>query len=117
MLGPDDYPEISAILGLSTVAFFNLLSILSSIEIWLERPLATDIPPLGAITLAGAVFAFHYCYLVSAGRLGRITMRYGSVNGWDARFGAIIACIYMLGSVIAFFVIGTIRRESFGVGL
>ena len=111
--GSHSWAKTGALMQLTTVMFFNLLSIVGLIEIWLERKLTSDGRPLHAVLVGFVILAFHYSMF--ARRFDEIKERFGNISRRETILGTVLTLIYVLGSVVVFIVVGMARRNFFGM--
>lgn len=76
--GSHSWAKTSSLMQLTTVMFFNILSIVCVLEIWLETKLASDVRPLDAVLITFVVLVFHYSAFNK--RFEEIVERYGNIG-------------------------------------
>jgi len=100
-----DFPEYNAILGLSMVATFNLLSLLMIGEYALGTDRFLSHPKLVAITSWCACVAGHYFMLVHGGRAKQILAELSASESPST----LVTWAYFLASIACFLGIATVR--------
>lgn len=114
--GKADLPQLNALLGVSALLYFNLLSIEIIIQLTSGFGVIVKlgITKIHAVFVAFALLATNYFLFLAKGRYLRLEREFGGEPPAPRKRGTIYSTIYVLGTLTLFFALVILKRHLQG---
>lgn len=114
--GKEDLPQLNALLGVSALLYFNLLSaeIIIQLISGFGAIVKLGITKFHAVFIALALLAANYFVFLAKGQYLRLEREFGGEPPAHRKRGSVYSTIYVLGTFILFFALVILKRNLQG---